>query len=247
MCSATTPWRCSAAAASVTPRSPGRASSARAPSSPSTPTLGNSSGRAGSARRTQWTRRRKTRWSASASSRTATVPTSASRAGSTSMGSCRRRSASRTWKTRSTRWNGAKCCAPSSPSSEPMIELVTTAGVFSLDGQDFDVENNIWLIGDDHEVLVVDAAHDTAPIATAVGDRMVRAILCTHGHNDHINAADELSRATGGAPVLLHPDDEMLWDVVYPDRKPDRAVRDGDELDVAGERLRIVHTPGHSP
>jgi glyoxylase-like metal-dependent hydrolase (beta-lactamase superfamily II) len=128
-----------------------------------------------------------------------------------------------------------------------VIEHVTTAGVFSLDGQDFDVENNIWLIGDDHEVLVVDAAHDAAPIVAAVGDRSVRAILCTHGHNDHINAADALSRATGGAPVLLHPDDEMLWDVVYPDRKPDRAVRDGDELEVAGERLRIVHTPGHSP
>jgi glyoxylase-like metal-dependent hydrolase (beta-lactamase superfamily II) len=128
-----------------------------------------------------------------------------------------------------------------------VIEHVTTAGVFSLDGQDFDVENNIWLIGDDHEVLVVDAAHVAAPIVAAVGDRSVRAILCTHGHNDHINAADELSRATGDAPVLLHPHDEMLWDVVYPDRKPDGAVRDGDELEVAGERLRIAHTPGHSP
>jgi glyoxylase-like metal-dependent hydrolase (beta-lactamase superfamily II) len=128
-----------------------------------------------------------------------------------------------------------------------MIEHVTTAGVFSLDGQDFDVENNIWLIGDDHEVLVVDAPHDAAPIVAAIGDRSVRAILCTHGHNDHINAADALSRATGDASVLLHPDDEMLWDVVYPDRKPDRALRDGDELEVAGERLRIVHTPGHSP
>jgi glyoxylase-like metal-dependent hydrolase (beta-lactamase superfamily II) len=128
-----------------------------------------------------------------------------------------------------------------------VIEHVTTAGVFSLDGEDFDVENNIWLVGDDHEVIVVDAAHDAAPIADAVGDRTVRAILCTHGHNDHINAADALSRATGGAPVLLHPDDEMLWDAVYPDRKPDGAVRDGDEVEVAGVRLRIVHTPGHSP
>jgi glyoxylase-like metal-dependent hydrolase (beta-lactamase superfamily II) len=128
-----------------------------------------------------------------------------------------------------------------------VIEHVTAAGVFSLDGQDFDVENNIWLIGDDHEVLVVDAAHDANPILAAVGDRSVRAILCTHGHNDHINAADAVSRATGGAPVLLHPDDEMLWDAIYPDRKPDGAVRDGDELEVAGERLNIAHTPGHSP
>jgi glyoxylase-like metal-dependent hydrolase (beta-lactamase superfamily II) len=127
------------------------------------------------------------------------------------------------------------------------IELVTTSGIFSIDGEDFDVENNIWLLGDDHEVLVIDAAHDAAPIAAAIGDRTVRAIVCTHGHNDHINAADALSRATGGAPVLLHPDDEMLWDVVYPDRKPDDAIRDGTEIDVAGTSLRVAHTPGHSP
>jgi glyoxylase-like metal-dependent hydrolase (beta-lactamase superfamily II) len=127
------------------------------------------------------------------------------------------------------------------------IELVRTNGIFSLDGEDFDVENNIWLVGDDHEVLVIDAAHDAAPIVDAIGDREVRAILCTHGHNDHINAADALSRTSGNAPVLLHPADEMLWDVVYPDRKPDDAVGDGDELQVAGARLRVVHTPGHSP
>lgn len=127
------------------------------------------------------------------------------------------------------------------------IELVRTSGVFSIDGEDFDVENNIWLVGDDHEVIVVDAAHDATPIVEAIGDRVVKAILCTHGHNDHINAADALSRATHDAPVLLHPDDEMLWDTVYPDRKPDEAVHEGDDLTVAGERLHIVHTPGHSP
>jgi glyoxylase-like metal-dependent hydrolase (beta-lactamase superfamily II) len=127
------------------------------------------------------------------------------------------------------------------------IELVRTNGIFSIDGEDFEVENNIWLIGDDHEVVIVDAAHDAAPIAAAAGDRRVRAIFCTHGHNDHINAAAELSHMSGGAPVLLHPADEMLWDAVHPDRKPDEAVADGDELAVAGERLRVIHTPGHSP
>ena len=40
------------------------------------------------------------------------------------------------------------------------IDKVVVSGVFSLDGQDFDVDNNVWLIGDDDEVLVVDAPHD---------------------------------------------------------------------------------------
>ena len=40
---------------------------------------------------------------------------------------------------------------------------------------------------------------------------------CTHGHNDHINAALALAEATG-APMWLHPADTMLWDAVHPDR-----------------------------
>ena len=127
------------------------------------------------------------------------------------------------------------------------VELVTTSGVFSLDGDDFEVENNIWIVGDDDEVLIVDAAHDAAPIAEGVGDRMVVAIVCTHGHNDHINAAASLAQQVGRPPVLLHPADRMLWDVVYPDTPPDGSLADGDRLHVAGTELTVLHTPGHSP
>ncbi|MDI2131011.1 MBL fold metallo-hydrolase [Yinghuangia seranimata] len=126
------------------------------------------------------------------------------------------------------------------------VEHVVTSGVFSLDGQDFDVDNNVWLIGDDREVVVVDAAHDAAAIAAAVGDRGLVGIVCTHGHNDHVNAAAELADRYG-APVHLHPEDRMLWDVVHPDRAPDRSLADGQALKVAGLELRVVHTPGHAP
>ena len=127
------------------------------------------------------------------------------------------------------------------------VELVTTTGTFSLDGEDFAVENNIWMIGDDDEVLVVEAAHDAAPIADAVGGRRVVAIVCTHGHNDHINAAAALATRVGRPPVLLHPADRMLWDVVYPDDPPDGMLTDGDRVHVAATELTVLHTPGHSP
>jgi len=125
-------------------------------------------------------------------------------------------------------------------------ERVVTHGVFSIDGEDFDVDNNIWIVGDDREVCVVDAAHDAAPIVEAVRGRVVRAILCTHGHNDHINVAVELAGALD-APVALHPDDRMLWDAVHPRRPPDIALVDGARVVAGDVTLLAMHTPGHSP
>jgi len=127
------------------------------------------------------------------------------------------------------------------------VEQVTTNGTFSIDGEDFAVENNVWLLGDDDEVLIVDAAHEAGTIADAVAGRRVVAIVCTHGHNDHINAAVELSARCGDAPILLHGADRMLWDAVYPDRAPDASLADGDTLSVAGTTVTVRHTPGHSP
>ena len=126
------------------------------------------------------------------------------------------------------------------------INRVVTSGIFSLDGEDFEVDNNIWLVGDDHEVVVIDAAHDHRPIVDDVGGRRVRGVLCTHGHNDHINAAVELAD-TVDAPIWLHPDDGMLWDVVHPDRRIDDPLRDGLTVPLGGDDLTILHTPGHSP
>ena len=104
------------------------------------------------------------------------------------------------------------------------LDRVVTHGTFSIDGEDFEVDNNIWIVGDDTECLVIDAAHEAAPIVEGVAGRRVVAIVCTHGHNDHINAAAELAD-TVDAPIVIHPDDRMLWDVVYPTRAPDGRYR----------------------
>ena len=127
-----------------------------------------------------------------------------------------------------------------------MIERLVTSGRFTLDGGTWDVDNNVWLVGDDSEVLVVDAAHDADAILHAVGGRRLVAIASTHAHNDHVNAATAVADAAG-APILLHPADRPLWDMVHPDRAPDRDLADGDELTVAGTALHVLHTPGHAP
>ena len=126
------------------------------------------------------------------------------------------------------------------------IERVRTTGIFSLDGQDFEVENNIWLVGYGDDVVIVDAAHDASAIAAAVGGRRVATIVCTHGHNDHINAAVDLAEAVS-APIALHPDDRMLWDAIHPGRAPDLELHDGGTVHVGPVPLAVLHTPGHSP
>ena len=125
------------------------------------------------------------------------------------------------------------------------IDRVVTHGTFELDGGSWDVDNNIWLVGDDSDVIVIDAAHTAAPIVDAVAGRNVVAVICTHGHNDHVTVAPQLGE-TLDAPVLMHPADEMLWRMTHPG-KGFRALQTDTVLTAGGLELTAIHTPGHSP
>jgi glyoxylase-like metal-dependent hydrolase (beta-lactamase superfamily II) len=126
------------------------------------------------------------------------------------------------------------------------IDHGVLAGTFSLDGETFDVDNNVWVVGDDTECVVVDAPHDVDGILAVVGGRRIKAILCTHAHDDHVRVAPAL-RERVQAPILLHPDDRVLWELTHADELWDVDLADGDTIEVAGTTLRVLHTPGHAP
>jgi glyoxylase-like metal-dependent hydrolase (beta-lactamase superfamily II) len=132
------------------------------------------------------------------------------------------------------------------------VDHGVTSGTFTLDGETFDVDNNVWVIGDDTECIVIDAPHSVDGILAVVGDRKVKAIVCTHAHDDHVRVAPAL-RAQTAAPILLHPDDRPLWELTHggPDdanaARWDANLTDGQTLTIGGTTLHVLHTPGHAP
>jgi glyoxylase-like metal-dependent hydrolase (beta-lactamase superfamily II) len=134
------------------------------------------------------------------------------------------------------------------------IENVVTSGTCTLDDTEYDVENNTWIVGDDDEVIVIDPAHDSEAILKQVGERMILAVICTHGHEDHLSAALEVAEADEDdpAPIALHPRDRKLWRTYFSglDQKdvpdPDIEMDDGGVFEVGGVQLEVIHTPGHT-
>lgn len=126
------------------------------------------------------------------------------------------------------------------------IDHAVSSGTFSLDGETFDVDNNIWVIGDDSECVVIDAPHSVDDIMAVVGERKVRAILLTHAHDDHCRVAPAL-RERVVAPIMLHPAEKPVWELTHTDELWDLDLADGTEIEVAGTTLRVLHTPGHAP
>jgi glyoxylase-like metal-dependent hydrolase (beta-lactamase superfamily II) len=131
------------------------------------------------------------------------------------------------------------------------VDHAVVSGTFSLDGEVHEVDNNIWVVGDDEECVVIDAPHDVDAILDVVAGRRVKAILLTHAHDDHCRVAPAL-RERVAAPILLHPDDRPLWELTHGGDEEgaelwDVDLEDGQSVKVAGASLKVLHTPGHAP
>jgi hydroxyacylglutathione hydrolase len=123
-------------------------------------------------------------------------------------------------------------------------------------------QENCWIVGSRQrgEAVVIDPGDEPEEILAIARDMGVKItrVLASHAHLDHIMAAGAIVEATG-APFLLHAGDvtiaenmplaARMWlgHDVPPPPPPDAFPVDGQDIEVAGVTLRVIHTPGHTP
>ena len=121
------------------------------------------------------------------------------------------------------------------------------------------LENNVYVVSDGAASIVVDAPLESVgPVTALLGEHglQLSAIVCTHGHFDHMAEAAELARQTR-APVFVHAQDgERLRKPARPLFMPDlevepvevaRELNEGDTIEIGDVTLTVLHTPGHTP
>lgn len=94
----------------------------------------------------------------------------------------------------------------------------------------------------ERNAVVADPGGDFRILAGFLDDRelTVRAILLTHGHDDHTGALRELKEYTG-APVYIHEADAYRLGI-----PADVLLKDGDEISAGTMHFRVIHVPGHT-
>ena len=72
------------------------------------------------------------------------------------------------------------------------IDQLVTSGKFKLDGNEWDVDNNVFIVGD-QDCWIIDPSHEFDTIVGAVENRNVKGIILTHGHSDHVDIAPQVA------------------------------------------------------
>lgn len=110
-----------------------------------------------------------------------------------------------------------------------------------------DYQSNCYLVESEGEVTIIDPGAPSPEIPEAVGELIVRHLLNTHAHPDHIGGNSYLKERLQ-APILLHGQDLVLWrEILGGDLEPDETIDEGDVLELGRLTFEVLHTPGHTP
>ncbi|MDX6205251.1 MAG: hydroxyacylglutathione hydrolase [Frankiales bacterium] len=160
----------------------------------------------------------------------------------------------------------APCPEASRPSATPGAAVALAEGLWQVAGPGITHpwDAAAYLVTGAHAALVdcgtglAPDQLDTVLLSCGVLPHQLSAVLATHGHFDHVGDGARLSSL--GVPVLVHAGDaeavrsadpvrtcaESLYGTPFAAFEPD-AMADGDQLNLQGARLHVIHTPGHTP
>ena len=119
---------------------------------------------------------------------------------------------------------------------------------------------NCSIIGDEttHEAMVIDPGDDIEDVLAVIGRHklIVKQIVITHAHIDHVGGAMKL-RAVTGAPILLNQNDYALLKMLDVQASwlgmaapgavtIEASIGDGESLQAGSLKANVLHTPGHT-
>ena len=157
-------------------------------------------------------------------------------------------------------WCPADDIIPAMSDSRPALNAATEGLIYITIPVGM-LQCNCCIIGDPatREALVVDPGDEVTRILDLIGRHrlIVKAIVSTHAHIDHVGGLSKLHQYTG-APVLMHRDDLPLYQAmdmqaaflgVHPPdlTEVDQLLKEGDVLRWGAFEAQVIHTPGHTP
>ncbi len=124
------------------------------------------------------------------------------------------------------------------------------------------VVTNCYIVYNDNtsESMIIDPGAEPGLLLEFISKNGLKlnCIVNTHGHPDHIGANREIKKLYPDVPICVHRDDAMLltekqvmlsvfFGMKYGSPPADRLLEEGDEVGIPGLKLKVLHTPGHTP
>lgn len=122
------------------------------------------------------------------------------------------------------------------------------------------LQTNCYIVQSDSTALIIDPGDEPERILRFLSDLAAKPsqIVATHTHFDHVLGVDAI-RSTLKIPFLIHHDDlpmlesmqsrvrQIMGISVPPPPKVDRFLADGESITIGQDKVKVIHTPGHSP